>query len=114
MDGTACVMYVERGSEVIDLKGLIEMERGIPQECIQLVVDTEILEDHVILGANGEETVSVVLVWYTERIYKNLESLDCLDMTLLHRALEALCKLAPKGDERAITAVATRLQHVNG
>lgn len=111
LDGTDFLLEFDRGCSVLDLKTEIAEIREIPQQCIVLVRDADILNDTGILGENGEDALSISLVVSAEPIYQQLKQEQPLERRELLRAIEDLSRITEQGDERAISAVGVHLEH---
>merc|ERR1719420_462192 len=88
MDGTDTVLEVERASSALDVKAEIAQTRGLPQQCIVLIRDAEILDNDAVLGGNGEDFITLTMVFSPECIYQQLEQEVPPERRTLLRALQ--------------------------
>lgn len=109
MDGASSVLEVEQRCTVFDLKSQIAEVREIPLECLKLIMGVDILDDTVVLGANGEKLISLALVVSTDELYDQLERSS--DLNVLLHSMQVLSKISEVGDKRAIAAIEAQLEH---
>merc|ERR1711904_383364 len=104
---------VERACSALDVKTEIAQTRGLPQQCIVLIRDAKILDNSAVFGENGEDVITIMLVFSAECIYQQLEQEAPPERRMLVRALEDLTQIVEQGDERGVNAVRCILKHAS-
>jgi len=105
MDGTDTFLEVERLCSALDVKAEIAQARGLPQQCIILIRDAMILDNNAVFGENGEDVITIMLVFSPECIYQQLEQEVLPERRTLIQAFDDLIQIVEQGDERGVNAV---------
>jgi len=105
MDGTDTFLEVERLCSALDVKAEIAQARGFSQQCILLIRDATILDNNAVFGENGEDVITIMLVFSPECIYQQLEQEVLPERRTLIQAFDDLIQIVEQGDERGVNAV---------
>merc|ERR1711904_683637 len=112
-DGADIVLDIERLCSALDVKAAIAQTSGLPQQCIILIRDAEILDNNAVFGENGEDIITCTLVISPECIYQLLEQEILPERRTLIQAFEDLTQIVEQGDERGVNAVRCILKHAS-